>query len=82
MSFYEVGRKDSAEKLLSLLRQPGIKVRDSGPVFSALERLRNFNVGFADAYLAGCGLAESRAIASFDSDFDKFKDVTRFEPAA
>jgi predicted nucleic acid-binding protein len=80
LSFYGVERKDAAEKLLLLLRQPGLKVRDESQVFSALERLRATNVGFADAFLAAGGAEENVAIASFDRDLDKFRDVRRFEP--
>jgi predicted nucleic acid-binding protein len=82
LSFYEVERKDAVEKLLTLLQQRGLRVRDGAQVFSALERLRTTNVGFADAYLAADGAEESVAIASFDRNWDKFKGVKRFEPAA
>jgi predicted nucleic acid-binding protein len=81
LSFYEVDRKDAVEKLLMLLKQRGLKVQDGPWVFSALERLRTTNVGFTDAYLAACGAAENVAIASFDRDIDKFRDVKRFEPS-
>ena len=80
LSFYEVERKDAVEKLLALLQHRGLKVRDSVEVYSALERLRVTNVGFADAYLAACGAGEKVAIVSFDRDFDKFKYVKRVEP--
>ena len=36
--------------------------------------------GFADAYLAAGGAGQGKTIASFDRDFDKFKDVNRFDP--
>lgn len=54
--------------------------RDADPVFGDLERLQKTNVGFADAFLAAGGGEEGVAVASFDRDFEKFKDVTRFEP--
>ena len=82
VSYYEVERKDAVEKIETLLRQPGFKVRESSEVFSALDRLKSTNVGFADAYLAASGAGESITIASFDRDFDKFKDVKRFDPAS
>jgi predicted nucleic acid-binding protein len=81
LSFYGVERKEAVEKLLMLLRQPGLKIRDAAQVFSALERLRATNVGFADAFLAAGGAEENVAVASFDRDLDKFPDITRFEPA-
>lgn len=82
LSFYGVERKEAVEKLLMLLRQPGLKIRDGTQVFSALERLRAANVGFADAFLAAAGAEEHVAIVSFDRDLDKFEDVRRFEPTA
>jgi predicted nucleic acid-binding protein len=82
LSFYGVERKEAVEKLLMLLRQPGLRIRDAAQVFSALERLRAANVGFADAFLAAGGAAENVGVASFDRDLDKFPDVKRFEPTA
>jgi predicted nucleic acid-binding protein len=82
VSFYGVERKQSVEKLLLLLRQPGLRIRDSTQVFSALERLLTANVGFADAFLAAGGAEENVPVASFDRDLDKFRDIKRFEPTA
>lgn len=82
LSFYDVERQEAVEKLLMLLRQPGLKIRDAAQVFSALERLRATHAGFTDAFLAAGGAAENVAVASFDRDLDKFRDVKRFEPAA
>lgn len=79
-SYYEVERAEAAAKLHTLLRQPGFKVRDGALVFAALDRLRTVNVGFADAWLAASGAAETIPTVSFDRDFDKFKDVERFDP--
>ena len=82
LSFYKVERKTAADKLSLLLQQRGVKLRDAGSVLSALARLQTANVGFADAYLAAGAAEEKFSIASFDRDFDKFKDVTRYEPIA
>ena len=67
-------------KVAALLRRRGVKVRDADQVFGALERLQKTNVVFADAFLAAGGAEEGIPVASFDRDFEKFKDVTRFEP--
>ena len=80
--FYAVARTLAAEKLSVLLQQHGVKLRDSAQVLSALDHLQKANVGFADAFLAAGAAAEKVAVVSFDRDFDKFKDVTRYEPAA
>jgi predicted nucleic acid-binding protein len=37
-------------------------------------------VGFADAYLAAIAGVEKIEVASFDRDFDRFKDIRRAEP--
>ena len=49
-------------------------------VFDALARLGKVNVGFADAYLAAGASLDSVPVASFDRDFDRFKDIKRVEP--
>jgi len=82
VSFYGTERKAAAEKLSLLLQQRGVKLRDENQTIAALERLQSAKVGFADAYLAAGAEEEKVAVASFDRDFDKFKSVRRYEPAA
>jgi predicted nucleic acid-binding protein len=81
VSFYQVERKQAAEKLAMLLKQHGVKLREDGIVQAALERLQTANIGFSDAYLAAAAGQESLRIASFDRDFDKLR-VARYEPQA
>lgn len=80
ISFYGVERKAASAKLSALLRQRGVKLRDATQVLAALDRLQAVNVGFADAFLAAAAAEETVPVASFDRDFDKFKDVERYEP--
>jgi predicted nucleic acid-binding protein len=47
-----------------------------------LEYLHTVNVGFADASLAAGAEAENVPIAPFDRDFDKFKQIGRYQPKA
>jgi predicted nucleic acid-binding protein len=47
-----------------------------------LERCRYRNAHFADAYLAASAVELGNPVASFDRDFDKFRDVRRVEPRA
>jgi predicted nucleic acid-binding protein len=82
ISFYGVERKEAADKLSALLLRRGVRVRDASQVFSALERLHTVNAGFADAFLAAGGVEDKVAVASFDRDLDKFKDVERYEPGS
>lgn len=81
-SYYGVERSEAAAKLLMLLEQRGIRLRDGKLIFSTLERLQSTNVGFADACLAAEAAEVNVMVASFDRDFDKFKDVKRFDPAS
>ena len=81
LCFYEVGRKEAAEKLSLPLQQHGVRLRDESQVPDALARLETANVGFADAFLAAGAEEENVAVASFDRDFDKMK-IRRHEPTA
>jgi len=79
-SFYDMERKEVATKLLAFLQSRGIEAVESGRIVDALKRCRDRNAHFADAYLAASAVELENPIASFDRDFDKFKDVQRIEP--
>jgi predicted nucleic acid-binding protein len=79
-SYYELDRKEVASKLLSFLQSRGVEAAEEPRVTDALTRCRDFNAHFADAYLAAAAVELHHPVASFDRDFDKFKDVQRIEP--
>ncbi len=79
-SYYHISRKEVAATLLSFLNSRGIEVLEASRITDALARCRDRNAHFADAYLAASALAMETAVASFDRDFDKFKDIQRIEP--
>ena len=79
-SFYEMDRKAVAKSLSHFLRSRGIWPHEKERVLDALQRFHDQNVGFADAYLAAGGVETGQRVVSFDRDFEKFKDVTRYEP--
>lgn len=81
-SFYEIDRKLVASKLSAFLQSRGIEAIELARVLDALKRCAERGAHFADAYLAACAAELSHPIASFDRDFDKFKDVARIEPKA
>ena len=81
-SFYEMDRKDVAANLLSFLQSRGIETVESARIADALCRCRDRNAHFADAYLAASAVELGNPVASFDRDFDKFKDMQRIEPKA
>ena len=81
-SFYGMPRKEVATSLLSFLQSRGIEAVEAARVADALTRCRDRNAHFADAYLAASAVELDNPIASFDRDFDEFKDVRRLEPQA
>ena len=72
----------SPRSLPRFCRAGGIKAHEEGRVLDALKRHQDQNVHFADAYLAASAANFGVAVASFDRDLEKFKDVTRYEPEA
>jgi predicted nucleic acid-binding protein len=79
-SFYEMERTAVAGKLVALLGCRGIEAIEGHRVLNALARCRDSKAHFSDAYLAASAAELKHPIASFDRDFDKFRDVTRIEP--
>lgn len=81
-SYYTMNRKEVAAILRGFLNCRGIEVTEKDRLLDALLRCQDKGAHFADAYLAACAAGSGEAIASFDRDFDKFKDVKRIEPKA
>lgn len=79
-SFYEMERKLVASKLSVFLQSRGIEAIEPARVLDALSRCEHRGAHFADAYIAASAAELKHPIASFDRDFDKFKDVERIEP--
>ncbi|MDQ6633104.1 MAG: PIN domain-containing protein [Verrucomicrobiota bacterium] len=80
-SFYEAERKQIAEWLKTVVQNPGIELEDEELMLVALENYSRMNVDFIDAYHAAVAAARKWPIASFDRDFDKFKNISRKEPS-
>lgn len=79
-SFHEMERKLVASKLSAFLQSRGIEAIESARVLDALRRCEQQGAHFADAYIAASAAELKYPIASFDRDFDRFKDVKRIEP--
>jgi len=77
---YGRSRTEVANVLLALIQNAGIETTEPEIVTDALRRFAAFNVDFSDAWLAARAAQLHRPVASFDRDFDKFKDIKRFEP--
>ena len=50
-------------------------------MLDALERFKSHPVDFPDAWVAAIEAHPGVAIASFDRDFDRIKDVKPFQPS-
>jgi len=79
---YGRSRTEVVNVLLAIIQNAGIETMDEPVVTDALQRFAAFNVDFSDAWLAARSARLHRPVASFDHDFDKFKDIKRFEPIA
>ena len=78
-SYYRLERKPVAESLAKMLVQAGVHCADLEAVLDALARFKKTNCDFYDCYMATQAVAAGVAIASFDKDFAKFKDVTLWD---
>ena len=79
---YGQRRNDVVNVLLAIIQNAGVETAQREIVTDALQRFGAMNVDFADAWLAARAAQHGRQVASFYRDFDKFKDVRRFDPAA
>lgn len=77
---YGKSRADVAGALLSVIQNSGIETMGMEVVSDALQRFGVVNADFVDAWLAAMAAQKGMAVASFDHDLDKFKDIRRFEP--
>ena len=79
-SVYRMDKKRVTEAVETLIRSAGILTMDSDIILDGLRRFREKSVSFTDALLASQAVAMKIQPATFDSDFDKFQDIRRFEP--
>lgn len=75
-SFYKHSRPDIARTLAALLGSPGIEVEDLAVHLDALERYRRSKLHFVDCTIAATAASRGMPVATFDSDFKQFADVT------
>lgn len=79
-SLYKRPRREVAKTLAEFVNRLGVRLAERERLLDALERVQNTGVHLVDGYLAAAAAETKLPVASFDRDFDKFKDVTRFEP--
>lgn len=80
MKLYGRSRTEVANVLQSIIQNAGVETTEVEVVTDALHRFALFNVDFPDAWLAARSAHTGYGVASFDRDFDKFKDIRRVEP--
>lgn len=79
---YHVSRSNITKHLQQLLSTPGINFLNRRIMEDTIRCFSEYQVDFSDAYHAAVALDRKISIASFDRDFDKFKNISRFEPRA
>ncbi len=80
-SFYKQGKGEVADALRDLITGCRLKATQSEVTLDALERFKAQPVDFPDALVAAIAATHGIPVASFDRDFDRFKDIRRFEPS-
>ena len=75
-SFYERPRADIARVMSALLSSPGIELADLAIHLDALKLYGETRVHFVDCTIAATATALALPVATLDSDFRKFPDVT------
>ncbi|MGN6369046.1 MAG: PIN domain-containing protein [Phycisphaerae bacterium] len=78
-SFYKLSSAKAAEVLLDFLRSAVAVFEHDSALADALERVMAHAVDFGDAFLAATATQANDLVATFDRDFQKFKDVRLFD---
>ncbi len=76
---YRIDRRSAANTLAEVLNTPAFRLHEPQRITDALRRVQSANVDFGDAYLAATASGTNTGVASFDSDIDRFTDITRLE---
>lgn len=77
---YGRSRSEVVSVLLAIIQNAGVATLEKEAVTNALHRFAAVNVDFSDAWMAARSAQRGHAVASFERDLDKFKDIKRFEP--
>jgi len=72
--FYEVPRRDIAQKLLVIFSFKGVKGVERPMIVAALQSYGSTNIDFVDCYLAARGKGQNMPVYSFDK-----KDFSRLD---
>jgi len=75
-SFYKKDRTDVARVLSALIGSPGIELVDAEIHLDALDRYSKSKVHFVDCIIAAHAASTGLPVATFESDFKRFGDVS------
>lgn len=70
-SFYKYPKREIADTMITFINADGIYPDNPALIIQALIDMADYNVDFADAYLAAIARTRSEAVCSFDNDFVK-----------
>jgi len=74
-SFYQHPRADIARVLAELVNSPGVELPDLQVYLDALRRYAATKLHFVDCVVAAASVEKGIAVATFDGEFRKFRDV-------
>lgn len=78
---YQLPVADAAGRLAAILRLRRVKLREKRTVLRALELWAEHpQLGFVDALTASYAQQKGMELATFDTDFDQFAEITRWRP--
>ncbi len=78
---YRLARSEVQELLSALVHLPHFQVQNRSAVLRALEIFGKTRLDFGDTLIiASMEQQNSRILYSYDTDFDRFPDITRQEP--
>ena len=80
---YNLPRTEVQELLRPLVTLPNFRVRNKRVLLMALMHYATVNIDFGDAMIvASMQQADSQALYSYDTDFDRFPAITRLTPGS
>lgn len=79
-TLYKITLPEVAREIGNFVSGFGVRLTAPAWILDALEDCQRRNVSFGDACIAAEARASELTVASFDTDFDRFPGVARFEP--
>ena len=79
-SFYKLSKQEIIKKVHAILFFEGLKITEKNILIQAITFYEKKNIDFIDAYGAAFALENKIDICSFDRDFDRVKEIKRFNP--